>query len=88
MIQHDPYAEAMHGLVLLIVGYSSLRLLDGSIRTSRGKSHDNRVAEPSERRLNVARLKRPQDESRGLNCGSHRLVVRLINVTSPSRPRS
>src|SRR5260221_13845560 len=87
-IQDNPSAEAMRGLMFLVVGYSSLRLLDGSISTSRGESHYDWVAEPGERRLNVIRLKGTQNESSSLNCGSHRPVARLINAASPSSPRS
>src|SRR5260370_38537890 len=65
----------MDGLVILIVGYPRLRLLDRSVRTSRCKAHDDRVAEPAEGRLNVTWLDRTQDEPTSFNCGSHRLFV-------------
>jgi len=38
----------MCDLVLLIVGQSRLRLLDGGIGTSRREPHDDRIAEPIE----------------------------------------
>jgi len=65
------FAEAMCDLVLLIVGQSRLRLLDGGIGTSRREPHDDRIAEPIECRLNVAFLEGTKIESASLKRSFH-----------------
>jgi len=57
----------MHDLVCAVLGDACSGLFTRLVGTTRNISHDQRIAEPPESRLNVRFVERPQDQAASLD---------------------
>jgi hypothetical protein len=59
-LQDDPLAEAVLGLMVLVVGDPRSRLFDATVWSTRGEPHDQGIAKPIKRDPHIIRCERTQ----------------------------